>query len=89
MGKDYVIELTPPNTEEIRNARPLATVLPRDVLTHAMSSLPFVRLEKMIALCRKGRRTVVCERLEKWMESADQRAGPGRTDDWGVDDATA
>ena len=36
MGKDYVIELTPPNTEEIRNARPLATVLPRDVLTHAM-----------------------------------------------------
>jgi len=24
---------------------------------------PFVRLEKMIALCHKGRRTVVCERL--------------------------
>ena len=36
MGKDYIIELTPPTTEEIRNARPLATVLPQDVLTHAM-----------------------------------------------------
>ena len=35
MGKD-VIELTPPTTEEIRNARPLATVLPQDALTHAM-----------------------------------------------------
>jgi hypothetical protein len=36
MGKDYIIELTPPTTEEIRNARPLATVLPQDALTHAM-----------------------------------------------------
>jgi hypothetical protein len=36
MGKDYMIELTPPTTEEIRNARPLATVLPQDALTHAM-----------------------------------------------------
>jgi hypothetical protein len=36
MGKDYIIELTPPATEEIRNARPLATVLPQDALTHAM-----------------------------------------------------
>jgi hypothetical protein len=36
MGKDYVIELAPPTTEEIRNARPLATVLPHDALTHAM-----------------------------------------------------
>jgi hypothetical protein len=27
---DYIIELTPPTTEEIRNARPLATVLPQD-----------------------------------------------------------
>src|ERR1700691_4878498 len=36
MGKDYIIELTPPNTEEIRNARPLATVLPQDVLTHVV-----------------------------------------------------
>ena len=36
MGKDYIIELTPPTTEEIRNARPLATVLPPDALTHAM-----------------------------------------------------
>jgi len=25
MGKDYIIEFTPPSTEEIRNARPLAT----------------------------------------------------------------
>ena len=36
MGKDYIIELTPPTDEEIRNARPLATVLPQDALTHAM-----------------------------------------------------
>jgi hypothetical protein len=36
MGNDYIIELTPPTTEEIRNARPLATVLPQDALTHAM-----------------------------------------------------
>ena len=36
MGNEYIIELTPPTTEEIRNARPLATVLPHDVLTHAM-----------------------------------------------------
>ena len=36
MGKDYIIELTPPTTEEIRNARPLARVLPHDALTHAV-----------------------------------------------------
>ena len=36
MGNDYITELTPPTTEEIRNARPLATVLPHDVLTPAM-----------------------------------------------------
>jgi hypothetical protein len=36
MGNEYIIELTPPTTEEIRNARPLATVLPHDALTHAM-----------------------------------------------------
>jgi hypothetical protein len=36
MGKDYVIEFTPPTTEEIKNARPLATVLPHDALTHAV-----------------------------------------------------
>ena len=36
MGKDYIIELTPPTAEEIRNARPLATVLPQDALTHVM-----------------------------------------------------
>jgi hypothetical protein len=36
MGKDYIVELTPPTTEEIRNARPLATVLPQDALTHTM-----------------------------------------------------
>jgi len=36
MGQDYIIELTPPTTEEIRNARPLATVLPQDALAHAM-----------------------------------------------------
>jgi hypothetical protein len=31
-----IIELTPLSSEEIRNARPLATVLPQDALTHAM-----------------------------------------------------
>jgi hypothetical protein len=36
MGNDYVSVFTPPTTEEIRNARPLATVLPQDALTHAM-----------------------------------------------------
>jgi len=36
MGNDYIVELTPSTTEEIRNARPLATVLPHDALTHAM-----------------------------------------------------
>ena len=36
MGNDYITELTPPTTEEIRNARPLATVLPHDALIHAM-----------------------------------------------------
>jgi hypothetical protein len=36
MGNEYIIELTPPTTEEITNARPLANVLPHDALTHAM-----------------------------------------------------
>jgi hypothetical protein len=36
MGKDYIIEFTPPTTQEIRNAGPLATVLPHDALTHAV-----------------------------------------------------
>ena len=36
MGTNSIIELTPPTTEEIGNARPLATILPHDVLTHAM-----------------------------------------------------
>jgi hypothetical protein len=36
MGNEYIIELTPPTTEEIRNARPLAMVLPHDALTHTM-----------------------------------------------------
>ncbi len=36
MGTDYIIEFTPPTTEEIENARPLATVLPQDALTHPM-----------------------------------------------------
>jgi hypothetical protein len=35
MGNDYIIEFTQPTTEEIRDARPLATVLPHDALTHA------------------------------------------------------
>ena len=36
MGKEYITELTPPTTEEIRNARPLGRVLPQDALTHVM-----------------------------------------------------
>ncbi len=36
MGNDYISELTPPTAEEIRNARPLATVLPQDALIHAV-----------------------------------------------------
>jgi hypothetical protein len=36
MGNDYIVEFTPPTTEEIRNGRPLSTVLPHDALTHAM-----------------------------------------------------
>ena len=55
MGNDYVIEFTSPTTEEIRNARPLATVLPHDALTHAMLiAVTRVRVQKMIALCRKS-----------------------------------
>jgi hypothetical protein len=41
MGTDYIIELTPPTTEEI--ARPLATVLPHDALTHAMVTAAAMR----------------------------------------------
>jgi hypothetical protein len=36
MGKEYIIEFTPPTKEEIRNGRPLGRVLPQDALTHAM-----------------------------------------------------
>ncbi len=37
MGDDYIAnEFTSPTNEEIRHARPLATVLPQDALTHAM-----------------------------------------------------
>jgi hypothetical protein len=36
MGNDYITEFTPPTAEEVRNARPLGTVLPHDALTHAM-----------------------------------------------------
>ena len=55
MGNDYIIEFTPPTTEEIRNARPLATVLPHDALTRAMLiAVTCVRVQKMIALCRKA-----------------------------------
>ena len=36
MGKDYIIEFTPPTTEEIRSARLLATVLPQDARTHVI-----------------------------------------------------
>ena len=36
MGDDYIIEFTPPTLEEIRNACPLATVLPQGALTHVV-----------------------------------------------------
>ena len=36
MWNDYIIKFTPPTSEEIKNARPLATVLPHDALTHAV-----------------------------------------------------
>ena len=37
MGDDHIAnEFTSPTTEETRHARPLATVLPQDALTHAM-----------------------------------------------------
>jgi hypothetical protein len=36
MGNDYIEnDFMSPTTEEVRNARPLATVLPEDVITHA------------------------------------------------------
>ena len=55
MGKDCVIEFTPPTTEEIRKARALANG-PTPGCPHpcpADYSDP-VRLQKMIALCRKA-----------------------------------
>jgi hypothetical protein len=52
MGKDYITELTPPTAEEIRNARPLATVLPQDALTHAML------IAATVCAGRKGDRAV-------------------------------
>src|SRR6202162_1077844 len=51
-GNDYIIELTPPTTEEIRNALPLATVLPQDALTHAML------IAAAVCAGRKGDRAV-------------------------------
>jgi len=55
MRKDYIMELTPPTYEEIRNARQLATVLPEDALAHAMLIAATVCAgKKMIALCRKA-----------------------------------
>ena len=36
LGDDYIEnDFTSPTTEEIRNARPIAAVLPQDVMTHA------------------------------------------------------
>jgi hypothetical protein len=36
LGNDYIEnDFGPPTTEEIRNARPLAAVLPQDVIAHA------------------------------------------------------
>jgi hypothetical protein len=35
LGNDYIEDFGPPTTEDIRNARPLAEVLPQDVMTHA------------------------------------------------------
>jgi hypothetical protein len=36
MGNDYIEnDFEPPKNEEIRNARPVAALLPQDVVTHA------------------------------------------------------
>jgi hypothetical protein len=70
MGNDYIIELTPPTTEEIRNARPLATVLPQDALILAMPiAATCVRVQKMIALHRKAGAQISSERLGNgWLD---------------------
>src|SRR6266478_3155576 len=55
MGKDYIIELTPPTTEENRNVVHSQRSYPR-MPTPMPCSLqpPCVRVEKMIALYRKA-----------------------------------
>ena len=61
MGNDYIAnELTSPTTEEIRNARPLATVLPKHALIHATLIAA--------ALCAGS----FSERLRKGVVSAEQ-----------------
>ena len=64
MGKDYISEFTPPTTEEIKNARPLATVLPHDALTHAVliAATLCAGTEDDRAVS-KGRRTIASERF--------------------------
>jgi hypothetical protein len=61
-GTDYIIEFTPPTTDEIRNARPLATILPLDALTHAMliAVTPCARTEGDRAVSQ-GRRAIASE----------------------------
>src|SRR5260370_36726601 len=55
MGKDYIIELTPPTTEEIRNVVHSQRSYPRMPSPMPCSlQPPCVRVEKMIALYRKA-----------------------------------
>ena len=52
MGTDFIEnDLTSPTTKEIRNARPLATVLPRDVLSHAALIAASLYLKSGVNFC--------------------------------------
>jgi hypothetical protein len=52
MGNDYIEnDLLSPTIEEIRDARPFAMVLPKDVLNRAALQRPYVRVDKVVAGC--------------------------------------
>jgi hypothetical protein len=53
MGNDYIEnDLLSPTIEEIRDARPFAMVLPKDVLNRAALQRPYVRVDKVVATHR-------------------------------------
>jgi hypothetical protein len=63
MGKDYIIEFTPPTNEEIRNARPLGPVLLQDALTHVMLiAVTMCAGTEDDCAVSQGRRTIASER---------------------------